>query len=380
MALQSTDFFAAFDVTDGAQERDISPVLSKAIYYDMNFLGAVAPDFANPVYDTTYRWNDDSLNSELVTIDGSAASNTTALTVDSGHGAHIGDLLYDTIINSTELMQVTATAATGLTVTRAFNSTTAASIADNAVLGLIRVEQEASDISNDRSKNPTVHTNFSHIFSTYDLKISGSQLARRMATNELQDFFAHQLANRAIEMKINMTRGFLYSEPSGTSAGSDTVYRSMKGIRSFINNNSGVSNASSEAISYSVLNTHNKSVVDKGVFPDLLVVGTDLVGNISGIDSSVRRLRESDRQVGYTVQEILLNQGNLVQVVVDSRVKTGDAFLLSKERIKPKPLNGRGMFVIDAKDFSDGKKARVLGEWTLEFRNPEAAAYLRNKT
>jgi hypothetical protein len=378
MALQSTAFFASFDVTDGVQERDISPVLSKAIFYDMNLLGALSPDFAGPVTDTTYRWNDDKLNSELVTIDGSATSTATTLTVDSGHGVHIGDHLYDTAINSTEIIEVTATAATQLTVVRTRNSTTATSLADNAVLGVIRVEQEGSDIGADRTKQPDVLTNYTHIFSTYDLLITGSQLARKMATNELQDFFAHQLANRAIEMKINMTRGFLYSEPS--TAGSDTVYRSMKGLRSLINNNSGVSNASSEALGYSVLNAHNKSVVDKGVFPDLLVVGTDLVGSIAGIDSTVRRLRESDRQVGYTVQEILLNQGNMVQVVVDARVKTGDAFLLSKERLAPKPLNGRGMFVIDAKDFSDGKKARILGEWTLEFRNPEAAAYLRNKT
>ena len=380
MALQSTAFFAAFDVTDGAQERDISPVLSKAIFYDLNLLGAINVDFANPVHDTTYRWNDDSLNSEVVTIDGSATSTATTLTVDSGHSVHIGDQLYDKAINSTEIIQVTATGATSLTVARAYNSTTAASLADNAELGLIRVEQEASDIGDDRTKNPAVLTNYTHIFSTYDLKISGSQLARKMATNEMQDFFSHQLANRAIEMKINLTRGLLYSEPSGTSAGSDTVYRSMKGIRSLINNNSGVSNASSEAFSYAVANLHNKAVVDKGVFPDLLVVGTDLVGSIAGIDSTVRRLRESDKQVGYTVQEILLNQGNMVQVVVDSRVKTGDFFLLSKERLAAKPLNGRGMFVIDAKDFSDGKKARVLGEWTVEMRNPETGAYLRNKT
>jgi hypothetical protein len=378
MALQSTAFFASFDVTDGVQERDISPVLSKAIFYDMNLLGALSPDFASPVTDTTYRWNDDKLNSELVTIDGSATSTATTLTVDSGHGVHIGDNLYDTVLNSTEIIEVTATAATQLTVVRTRNSTTATSLADNAVLGVIRVEQEGSDIGADRTKQPDVLLNYTHIFSTYDLLITGSQLARKMATNELQDFFAHQLANRAIEMKINMSRGFLYSEPS--TAGSDTVYRSMKGLRSLINNNSGVSNASSEALAYSVLNLHNKAVVDKGVFPDLLVIGTDLVGSVAGIDSSVRRLRESDSQVGYTVQEVLLNQGNLVQVVVDSRVKAGDAFLLSKERIKPKPLNGRGMFVIDAKDFSDGKKARILGEWTLEFRNPEAAAYLRNKT
>jgi hypothetical protein len=378
MALASADVFAAFDVTDGAQERDISPILSKAIYYDLNLLGSMNVDFGSPVEDVVYRWNDDQLNADTATVNGSAASDATSITLDSGHGVHIGDLLYDTAINSTELIETTATGATAVTVVRSYGSAAGASIADNAVLGIIRREQEGSDIGSDRTLNPLVRTNYTHILSTFDVKISGSQLARKMATSAMQDFLAHQLANRAIEMKINLSRAFLYSE-SIADDGSDTAYRAMDGLRSFAVT-SGITNASSEAISLAVLNTHNKSAVDLGVFPDTLVVGTDLVTNIAGIDASVRRLRESDKQVGYTVQEIMLAQGNMVRVVVDARVKTGDAFLFSSERVRALPLNGRAMFVLAGSDWVDAKKRRILGEWTLEVRNPNAVVYLRNKT
>lgn len=78
---------------------------------------------------------------------------------------------------------------------------------------------------------------------------------------------------------------------------------------------------------------------------------------------------------------ILLNQGNSVRVVVDPRVKTGDAFLLSSERFHALPMNGRGMFVIAAVDFTDAKKRRVLAEWTCELRNADKAhGYISNKT
>ncbi len=200
-----------------------------------------------------------------------------------------------------------------------------------------------------------------------------------MATAQMQDFVARQLSNRAIEMKIGMSQGVLYSELSA-SAGSATVYRSMKGIRAWIRDQSGVTDATVAAFSYANANTYNKSVVDKGVFPDTLVIGTDLVASVTGYDSSNRRLLESDRVAGYTIQQVLLNQGNTVNVVVDSRCNVGHAFFLSSERIKVVPLQGRGMFVIAAVDFTDAKKRRVLGEWTLEMRNPQAAAFVSQKT
>jgi hypothetical protein len=381
MTLATTSLFAAFDVTDKTQERDISPVLQDAIYYDLNLLGAMNVDFGSPVYDTEYIWNEEALNSDQVTISGSVTSTATSVVLVAGQGlrVHVGDLLKPKLINNTELMQVTGISTDTLTVVRSYNSTVGVSLADAVVLSVIRREQEGSDIGTDASLNATVRSNYTAIIPARDLQITGSQLARKMATDQYQDFLARQLAARAIEMKIGMSRSLLYSEKS-SSAGSDTVYRSFAGLRNWTRDNSGITNSSSEAASYTQLNRDNKLVVDKGVFPDTLIIGTDLVGSISGIDSTVRRLRESDKQVGYVVQEVLLNQGNMVQVVVDARVDPGDCFLVTKDHIHMKPLDGRAMFVIAATDFVDGKKRRILGEWTVEFRNPEASYIGTNKT
>jgi hypothetical protein len=382
MALAASAPFASFDVTDASQHRDISPVLQDAIFYDLNALSTLNVDFGNPVFDTTHYWNEEALQSDTVTVSGSATSTATSIVLASGHGAraHVGDLLYDTAINSTELMQITAISTDTLTVVRTYHSTVAASVADAATLALIRAEQEGSDIGADKTLGPTVRSNYSQIFAgAYDLLVSGSQIARKMATNEYQDFVARQLQARANEVKIGLSRAILYSESSSV-AGSDTVYRTMNGLRAFIRDNSGIVDSTSSAANYALLNLVNKSVVDKGVMPNLLLIGTDLVGSIAGIDSSNRRMAESDQGAGYAVQQIMLNQTNMVDVVIDPRVKTGDFFLLDKNRVAVRPLNGRALFVIAATDFVDGKKRRILGEWTTEVRNPQAAAYARNKT
>ena len=386
MALQSAGPFATFNVTDGAQIRDISPILSDAIYYDLHLLGNINVDFASPATDTTHYWNEDVLNTLTFTMSSTATgAGSTSLTGTSGQGAnvHVGDLLIPQATSTqpaTEVLQVTAIATDVLTVTPSYGSSVAQSYAGSSVFFVVPAEQEGSDINTDFSNSPTVRSNYTQIFAGhYDVEVTGSQLARQMATVQMQDFVARQLANRAIEMKIGMSSAFLYGEQSG-SAGSDTVYRTLKGIRAWIRDKSGVTNSTGAALSYTNLNSYNKSVVDKGVFPDLLVIGTDLVGSVTGYDSSNRRFAESDRVAGYTIQQVLLNQGNLVNVVVDPRVNVGDAFILSNERIKAVPLQGRGMFVIAAVDFTDAKKRRVLGEWTLEFRNPQAAAWVSNKT
>ena len=382
MTLNAATPFASFDVTDGAQIRDISPVLQDAIFYDLNILSSLNIAFNDPVFDTTHYWNEEQLNSDQVLANASVASNATSIVLSSGNGArvHVGDLLYDNAAGSTGVWQVTSISTDTLTVTSAYNSTASQSIATGATLNLVRAEQEGSDIGSDKTLNPTVRSNTTQIFAgAYDLLVSGSQIARKMATNEYQDFVARQLQARANEVKIGLSRAILYSEKS-SSAGSDSVYRTMNGLRAWCRDNSGVTDSTSSAANYATLNALNKSVVDKGVMPNTLLIGTDLVGSVAGIDSSNRRLLESDGGVGYQVQQVMLNQTNMVNVIIDPRVKTGDLFLLDKSRIAVRPLNGRALFVIAATDFVDGRKRRILGEWTLEARNPQAIAYGSNKT
>lgn len=384
MALQSAGAFATFNVTDGAQIRDISPILADAIYYDLHLLGNMNVDFANPATDTTHYWNEDLLNTLTFTMSAAATgAGSTSLTGTSGQGknVHIGDLLIpqETATQpSTEVLQVTAIATDVLTVTPSYGSSVAQSYAASSAFYVVPAEQEGSNINTDFSLSPTVRSNFTQIFAGhYDVEITGSQLARQMATVQMQDFVARQLANRAIELKIGMSSAFLYGEQS-SSSGSSTLYRTLKGIRANARDNSGVTSATGGSFSYTIANTINTNIVNKGVFPDTLVVPTGLVASLTGFDSGNRRLLESDRISGYTLQQVQLQQGNIVNVVVDTRVNGGDAFLWSNERIKAVPLQGRGMFVIAAVDFTDAKKRRVLGEWTLEVRNPSAIGWYSN--
>lgn len=381
MALATATPFASFDITDGSQIRDISAVLSEAIYLDYNLLSeGVTMGFDDPVGDTTFYWNEEALNSNQTTISGALTSIATSMVLATGHGArvHVGDLGMDTVINSTEVFQATAISTDTVTVVRAFNSTVAAAIADAATIVWWPGEQEGSDIQADKTVKPVVRNNFTQIFGgKYELLISGSQRARRMATIALD--VQRQLGNRAIEMRRDMSVATMYGEKSASS-GSDTVYRYTLGLRGWARDNGGVVNTTSQPLVLSNVNSINTTLVNLGKYANTLVIGTDLVNTIASIDSSNRRLYESEKQAGYTVTQLLLAQGNLVNVIVDGRVKTGDAFLYDKNAVSWHPLDGRAMFTIAATDFADAVKRRILGEWGLLVRNPEAVAYMRNKT
>jgi hypothetical protein len=188
-----------------------------------------------------------------------------------------------------------------------------------------------------------------------------------------------QLANRAIELKFDITRVGLYGEKSA-SGGSDTVYRTCGGMRNWIRDNGGVVDSTAASLSSTNINSNNKTLVDRGKYVDPLLLGTDLVYQVAAIDSSNRRLLESDTQVGYTVQQVVLQQGNVVNIVIDGRVKPGDVFLYDSGAVSMHPFAGSGMFVIAATDFTDGVKRRIGSEVGLKFRNPEGAAYLHSKT
>ena len=380
MALDSANPFASFDINAQTNILDISSVLSDALLLDFNFM-ARGCDVAmsDPVDDTTFYWNEEALNPDQAVLAASAASNGTSISLTSGQGArvHVGDLVRDLRTGSTETMQVTAISTDTLTVTRTYNTTTAASLASNATLVIEPSFQEGSDIGADKSVKPIARSNFTQIVFAGDLLISRSQLSRQMATVAMD--VSRQLANRAKELKRYWTSIAIYGEKSA-SAGSDSVYRTTNGLRAFIRDNTGVTNAVSEALSLTNLNSVNKSIVDKGEYVNTLLIGTDLVNSVNAIDASNRRLVESDREVGYFVERVLLGQGNEVEVVVDGRVQLGDAFLYPKSKLRWRPLKGGAMFIIAATDFVDGTKRRVGSEAGMEVRQPEAMGYLSAKT
>lgn len=386
MALQSTSAYATFDFAGaGLLNLDISPMLEEALYFDQRLMGALARkgciEMDNPVGDILYYWDEDALNVDTVTAAASVASNGTTLTVSTGHGArlHIGDILMDNATGSTEKIEVTNVSSDTITIVRAVGGT-AAAIANAATLNVIRSEQEMSDIGSDRSVTPTPRVGYTQIFAgAYDLLISGSQLARRtVAASALQDQVAHQLANRMIEFNIGLCRAVLYSPLLGP--GSDTVYRRMGSLDHWITAAGGVVATSVSTLNATPINTHNTTLVLRGGDPDLLVANPSLATSLAGIDSSNRRMLESETRVGSFVQYVRTHQGNELEIVLDNRLITGDAFILQSDKIHVKPYSDRGMFVIAATDFADGRKRRLLGEWGFELHNPSLNARLTGCT
>jgi hypothetical protein len=102
--------------------------------------------------------------------------------------------------------------------------------------------------------------------------------------------------------------------------------------------------------------------------------------SVNAIDASNRRLLESDTKVGYRSTRSCSVRATRSTLSSTARVRASDAFLLCKDRIKPRPLNGRAMFTIAGQDWVDGKKRRILGEWGLEVRQPQVAAYFNNQS
>lgn len=377
MALQSTSAQATFDFAGaGLLQLDINPMLEEALYFDQRLMGALARkgciEMDNPLGDILYYWDEDALNVDSFVTAASVASNGTTITASTGQGArvHIGDILINEATGSLEKIEVTAVSSDTITVVRGLNSTTTAAIASGATLNIMRSEQEMSDIGSDRSVVPTPRVGYTQIFAgAYDLLISGSQLARRtIAASALQDQVAHQLANRMIEFKIGLSRAVLYAPLIGP--GSDTAYRRMGSLDYWINNGGGTVTAVSGALNATPINAANTALVLLGGEPDILAAQPSLAASLAGIDSSNRRMLESETRVGSFVQYVRTFQGNELEVVLDNRLITGDAFVLQSDKIHVKPYSDRGMFVIAAVDFADGRKRRLLGEWGLEVHNP----------
>lgn len=380
--LTASNSFDTFNQSTNLNRLDISPFLAKALIYDFHALGTFGMPMDNPLIDTTYTWFEDSLNSDTLTPTISVATADTSITITASAAPHVGDyiMVSKKLVpdNTSEVMQITlVNSSTSVSVSRGFNST-AASIATTSTLALMRNEQEFSDIGADSTVNPTGRVGYTSIVTGRDLQFSGSQLERVMTTTAMADQVAHQLENRLIEWKRGMTRGLFYSTLIGP--GSSTQYRSFGGLRYWIGNASGQTESTAAQLAISHLNTVNKLIVDQGVYPDTLVIGTDLVGSVNAIDSANRRMLESDNKAGYQINALTLGQGNSVAVVVDGRIASGDAFLVPKDKVTFRPYGKRALFTIAGSDWVDGVKRRILGEWGLEVRNASTMAYLSSKT
>ncbi len=315
---------------------------------------------------TTMEWLEDTLIGLTGTLNGSIASNTTALTltdslnVQPGHIVRIDseDMWVSAVVQSTKVA----------TVTRNFGGTQA-SHADSAafqVIGMARLEGASSDAIGFTSLG--VGSNYTQIFHQ-EVKVSRSQQQR--SQYGIADELAYQ-ADKIIPQKMREIEQHIIQFQGAAKAGSATTPRTMGGIKAFATTNK----VSGATLAQSQFESLTKLIYAAGGDATLLAVlsPTNMAKVKNFYDSSAfLNIQRSETTVGmkitqietpYATVNLLMDrwaQDTVIPILSMSHVGLSTYYPFTQE-----PL---------AKD-GDYERAEVVGEFTLCMRQNAAHGLL----
>lgn len=370
MALAAATPLASYDQSAG-EFLDLSNELAEIIRRDnTSFLSRVG--ISGEATETTHSWMEDSLNSNIYTLDESGFdSSETDMTLVSTTGLRAGSLLRNVSeAGKTEVVQVTAVdSATVVTIVRGYGSTTGEAHTTGSTWVATHPQQEGQDAPSDISKVRTKVSNFTQIFQ-YGINVSHTM--RSVLQAGVADEFTFQVARRLMEAMRELDAALVVGIKSA-SAGSDTVYRSMGGILEFASQATGNLNTTSEALTLSVVNAMAKQIWDDGGYPNFILVGGKQKRAISTFDQSARRSVYDSNVAGYVVDKIITDLGFVLDVIVDPWMPDDTAVVGDLNKVRVLPLRGSAMRAEDLAKTGAGSKAQIYGEYTAEFRNATQA-------
>ncbi|MEM6391193.1 MAG: DUF5309 family protein [Planctomycetota bacterium] len=351
---------------------DVSDVLGLISPYETPLLDHLG-DPQRAATSTVHQWLEDELLPNKDATDGSVTGSATTVTVDNGDRFRVGDQVQPD--GSTEVLFVTAVSSNDLTVVRGYGSTTAASIADNTTLRILgNAALEGDDAPAARFTNRSRRSNTTQIF-VATVEVSGSQLASKQAA--IEDEMDYQKSERLRELARDLENCVINGVAPGSSPqGSSTVRRTMQGIVPFLAGQA--TDADADALTEPMLNTALRGVWDNSSGRiDTIVVSGFQKRAINGFITSSRGFDGSDTRFRDLVS-VYESDFGVCRVVLSRWVPADTVLLLDSSRIDILPLAGRSFQYQPLAKTGDREAGQVLGEYTLELRNPAAHTVIRN--
>jgi len=378
MALAAASQAASYDQS-GVYKLDLSEVLSAILLDDNDFVSYQG--IANMVAtQTKHEWVEDALNATTLTqtAGNSFLSGTTAtVIVFSANIARItaGTLMKDQLSGLSEVVQVTAISGISATVTRGFSDSTAQAHASGATWDIIaNPRPQGMAGPKDESTTRTKPYNQTQIFSK-GVKITGT--AEAIDHAGLSSEQTYQIDLRLRELKRELDRACIMGQRTGQP--SDTVYGTLGGMIAWTGDiNTGNATTTAETLTPSVLNAMIKSCWDSGLDPDTILVGGVQKQKISAFDEEFRRTTLDSTKAGFHIDHFVSDLGISLRVVVDRWVPNDVCIVYKKDKVMILPLDTRGFFLEPLGKTGDSHDWQILGEYTLGFRNADAAAYHDN--
>lgn len=311
-----------------------------------------------------FSWQDEERLTPVDALNGAVLTSDTTWTVDNGAKFQVGDIVgadgYD------EIVQVTAISGNDLTVTRSFGSAAADVTADNTVLRILgTVLAEGSDPGTARSADRTKRTNYLQIHGPDAVHMSRTQ--RGIRRYGVGDEYAHQLANRTVEMTQRIEQNILYGDrvaPSGNGI------RTSGGFDYWITSNV---DSSSTALTPTLVETQMQACYDKGGVPDMLTAAPVTMKDLNDIaDTNIVRVQIDDPRRGRQRAHMLLTEFGDVMLVRNRFCSPTDAFLWTQGQAIRRVFDPI-IYELLAKT-GDSMKGQIVCEEGLQFKGEQHAA------
>ena len=320
---------------------------------------------SSPTTQKKFEWQDDSILTPRSTLASGITAGDTTLTVAAGEQLRFGT--GHVLVINDEQLRVTGYGSTDeLTVTRGFNSTTAAIQANaSAVLDLGVFLGEGSDPSAARSADWNNKWNMVQIKGPEQLAISITEnMIPKYGLGMTQ--LDYQAAHRAAEMAIMYETTLLYGQRMEDSG---SKMRQTGGLHWWITNN-GVVDSTTTTLTETLLLDQLETLWGVGGSPTLCMLPFAQKRKISQWDSGDVRLGRDDDGRGNVVEYLDSDAGRLY-FLVNRWIKSTDMFIYNSDQLKRRIL--RPMQLEALAKTGDSRKAQVVGEEGLQFVAPSQA-------
>lgn len=315
---------------------------------------------------TKFEWQNDYLNSDIVTASADYDAAATSIVLNSGEGNRVTQ--YALIQNGGEVIQVSAVNGDTLTVVRGYDGTTPESITANTsemkVISRPRPEGEDT-LRKNEIHDRLVSFNYSQIFTRY-AEVSRTQQAVR--TYGVDDEIDYQVNLRLEEMLREANNSLIYGRKY---AGTSSVPRTSGGLFAFAQEaGSFEKDFAGAEINAKGLNDAVEAVFTRGGAVNTILCGPNVARQITKLGGDTIRTERTDTTTGYRILSFVsdLPGGAITNVVVDLNMPKDRALLLDITKIKKRDLTP--IYDQDATLPGADNFARVIrGEFGWEIKN-----------
>jgi len=364
-----------YDLTVGVIV-DMEDMIHHLDPFDVPLLGQSSADGRAAISKSTcfekkVEWLDETSLSPRAPLAASVTTGTTAWTVAAADANRFG--VGDVVLVEDEYIKVTAVASNGtdLTVSRAFNSSTAVNHATSVVLvGIGTALAEGSDPETARSVDRAARYNMTEIFGPHAVQVSASEnVVRKYGLPGGNNEFAYQAAARTREVGVSIEQAILYGTRSEDTSAKT---RTMGGLSYYITTNV---DSSTTTLTEAKLLDQLQAIYDAGGSADRIVCGSKqkrVIGTFgTPLSGTIHQLARTDTGRGVVVDTYTSDFGQCT-VFLDRWVRTADLFIFNQDQVELDTLRPL-QFEMLAKT-GDSMKGQIVTEKTLKVRREKHAA------